>query len=151
MDRDTFCPLTQTHLISNLAGPGGLFKQMLLLQEIPDATKQAKWDGPKPDKFDWDKEIKRVVEEGKEVPELEWLKPGEDAAWEVGSALSANLTSILPRHRLLFKVLQLPCDDNLPISTRGLSCNKKCQWLGCQHLICLHLYSLGLRFIARML
>ena len=53
------------------------------MQEIPDATKQAKWSGPSPPKFDWDKEIKRVVEEGKEVPEIEWLKPGEDAAWEV--------------------------------------------------------------------
>ena len=110
---------------SNLAGLWEKFQiQVLLVQEIPDATKQAKWDGPKPDKFDWDKEIKRVVEEGKEVPEIEWLKPGEDAAWEVGSAPCANLRSILPRHRLLFKILQLPCNNKLPFSTRGLSRNE---------------------------
>ena len=53
------------------------------MQDVPDAGKQAEWDGPKPDKFDWDAEIERVVEEGKEVPEVEWAKPGEDAAWEV--------------------------------------------------------------------
>lgn len=60
------------------------FKDCNILQEIPDATKQAKWTGADPPKFDWDKEIKKVVEEGKEVPEIAWLKPGEDAAWEVG-------------------------------------------------------------------
>ena len=53
------------------------------MQEIPDATKQPKWTGTDPPKFDWDKEIKKVIEEGKEVPEIAWLKPGEDAAWEV--------------------------------------------------------------------
>lgn len=53
------------------------------MQDIPDAEKQAEWTGAKPDDFDWDAEIKRVVEEGKEVPEIDWLKPGEDAAWEV--------------------------------------------------------------------
>ncbi len=29
--------------------------------------KQAKWEGPQPDAFDWDKELKQILEEGKEV------------------------------------------------------------------------------------
>jgi len=63
------------------------------LQDVPDAQKQAKWEGQQPGKFDWDKELKQVLEEGKEVPEVEWCKSGEDAAWEVGPLLLRSSTT----------------------------------------------------------
>lgn len=65
-------------------------------QEIPSATKQPDWTGPQPVKFDWEAEIKRVLEEGKEVPEVDWCKPGEDEAWEVCSEAWAHLMLCLP-------------------------------------------------------
>lgn len=63
---------------------GALTQQRSSLKEVPDASKQADWKGSKPEKFDWDKEIDEVLEAGKEIPEVDWLKPGQDAAWKVG-------------------------------------------------------------------
>lgn len=54
------------------------------MQDFPDVPKSAKYEGKvKPDKIDWDKIIKEAVEAGKEVPEIDWVKPGSDAALEV--------------------------------------------------------------------
>ena len=39
----------------------------------------------KPDKIDWDKIIKEAVEAGKEVPEVDWAKPGADAGLKVSA------------------------------------------------------------------
>ena len=59
----------------------------LPLQEFPDVPKSAKYDGKiKPDKIDWDKIIKDVLEAGKEVPEIDWAKPGADAGLAVSSS-----------------------------------------------------------------
>ena len=61
-----------------------------MLQDFPDVPKSAKYDGKvKPDKIDWDKIIKDAVEAGKEVPEVDWAKPGADA----GLAVSPSATS----------------------------------------------------------
>lgn len=55
------------------------------MQDFPNVPKSAKYEGKvKPDKIDWDKIIKEAVEAGKEVPEIDWVKPGADAALEVG-------------------------------------------------------------------
>ncbi|KAK9820163.1 hypothetical protein WJX72_006950 [[Myrmecia] bisecta] len=48
-----------------------------------DVAKQPAWNVKhKPEALDWDALIKEVVEKGKEVPEVNWCKPGEDAAVE---------------------------------------------------------------------
>ncbi len=47
----------------------------------------------KPDKVDWDAEIKAALEKGKEVPEVTWVKPGEDEAMKVGWRLKGPLHS----------------------------------------------------------
>lgn len=52
-------------------------------QDIPEVEKQAAWTGQQPAKFDWDAEIAEVLERGKDVPEVTWCEPGEDAGWEV--------------------------------------------------------------------
>ena len=53
-------------------------------QPYPDLEKQPKWEvDVRPDAVDWDAEIAAVVERGKDVPEVDWVKPGEDAAMEV--------------------------------------------------------------------
>ena len=55
------------------------------MQEYPKMEKQPKWDSKvKPDKVNWDAEITAAVEKGKEVPEVTWVKPGEDEAMKVG-------------------------------------------------------------------
>lgn len=36
-----------------------------------------------PEAVDWDALIAEVLERGKEVPEVKWCSPGEDAAMEV--------------------------------------------------------------------
>ena len=56
-----------------------------MAQDFPKLDKQPKWDSKvKPDKVNWDAEIKAAVEKGKEVPEVTWVKPGEDEAMKVG-------------------------------------------------------------------
>ena len=58
---------------------GGCFAQ-----EFPKLEKQPKWDSKvMPDKVNWDAEIKAALEKGKEVPEVTWVKPGEDEAMKV--------------------------------------------------------------------
>ena len=53
-------------------------------QDFPKLEKQPKWDSKvKPDKVNWDAEIAAAVEKGKEVPEVTWVKPGEDEAIKV--------------------------------------------------------------------
>ena len=53
-------------------------------QEYPPLPKQAPWPSePQPPAVDWDALIAEVVERGKEVPEVDWAIPGEDAAEEV--------------------------------------------------------------------
>ena len=59
----------------------------LPLQEFPDVPKSANYDGKvKPDKIDWDKIIKGAIEAGKEVPEIDWAKPGAEAGLAVRSS-----------------------------------------------------------------
>ena len=74
-----------------------LMKSMFV-QDFPKLEKQPKWDSKvKPDKVDWDAEIKAAVEKGKDVPEVTWVKPGEDEAMKVSglSLLSAHACSSL--------------------------------------------------------
>ena len=52
---------------------------------MPELSKQAEWKMPKPPKNDWDAAIKEAVDRGKEVPEIDWAEPGQDAAWKVRS------------------------------------------------------------------
>ena len=53
-------------------------------QEYPPLPKQAPWpSAPQPPAVDWDALIAEVVERGKDVPEVDWAIPGEDAAEEV--------------------------------------------------------------------
>lgn len=53
------------------------------LTEFPELEPQAAWQGEvQPEPVDWAALIDEVVERGKEVPEVAWCKPGEDAAME---------------------------------------------------------------------
>jgi len=53
------------------------------LKEFPDMPDVAKWQSAVvPDKVDWDALLREVTERGKQVPEVTWLQPGEDAARE---------------------------------------------------------------------
>ena len=53
------------------------------LQPYPDLEKQPQWTGDvTPDAIDWDAEIAAATQ-NKEVPEIDWCTPGEDAALEV--------------------------------------------------------------------
>ena len=53
-------------------------------QEYPPLPKQPPWPSePQPPAVDWDALIAEVVERGKDVPEVDWAIPGEDAAEEV--------------------------------------------------------------------
>ena len=64
------------------------------VQEYPELQKQPKWDSKlTPDKVDWDAEIKAALEKGKDVPEVTWVKPGEEEAMKVGSSM-AQITSL---------------------------------------------------------
>ncbi len=70
----------------------------MFVQDFPKLEKQPKWDSKvKPDKVDWDAEIKAAVDKGKDVPEVTWVKPGEDEAMKVSdpSFLSAHACSSL--------------------------------------------------------
>ncbi|KAK9808374.1 hypothetical protein WJX73_008417 [Symbiochloris irregularis] len=82
------------------------------LKDFPDVSKQAKWkDYPK---ADWDKVIKEVVDRGKEVPEIDWAKPGQAAAWK---ALEAFVSS---KERIgIFDAKRN--DPNQPKALSGLS------------------------------
>ena len=54
-----------------------------LLQPYPDMQKQAEWTCEvKPGPMDWDAEIAAATR-NKEVPEVDWCEPGEDAGLEV--------------------------------------------------------------------
>ena len=70
------------------------------LQEFPSAGKQAAWKEPKPPKNDWDATIKEAVTRGKEVPEIDWAKPGQDEAWKVGDHALAPVEGM---------IMQAPC------------------------------------------
>ena len=53
----------------------------MAVQDFPKLEKQPKWDSSvKPDKVKWDAEIKAALEKGKDVPEVTWVKPGEEEA-----------------------------------------------------------------------
>lgn len=79
------------------------------LQEYPELTKQPEWTGAQPEKVDWDAEIEQVLEKGKEVPEITWCSPGEDAGVEVSfPVLSKSL-----------EVEFLMC-DNLPLMNSAI-------------------------------
>jgi deoxyribodipyrimidine photo-lyase len=59
------------------------------MQPFPELSKQAVWSSDVvPDPVDWDAEIAHVVEKGKEVPEVDWVEPGEDAALEVLASIA---------------------------------------------------------------
>lgn len=63
---------------------------MPMLQEFPTVSKQEKWSSGRP-AIDWDKVIKEVLDKGKEVPEIDWAKPGQDAAWKVSTGTFKSL------------------------------------------------------------
>ncbi|KAL4446362.1 hypothetical protein ABPG77_003169 [Micractinium sp. CCAP 211/92] len=53
------------------------------LKEYPELPPQAAWEcDVKPEAVDWEALIAEVLERGKAVPEVDWCKPGEDAAME---------------------------------------------------------------------
>ena len=57
---------------------------VLALQDFPKLEKQPKWDSSvKPGNNNWDAEIKAALDKGKDVPEVTWVKPGEDEAIKV--------------------------------------------------------------------
>lgn len=59
------------------------------LKEFPEMPKIAAWTSDvEPDTIDWDDLLQEVKERGKAVPEVTWIKPGEDAARE--ALLGAN-------------------------------------------------------------
>ena len=65
------------------------------VQEYPELQKQPKWDSEvTPDKVDWDAEIKAALEKGTDVPEVTWVKPGEEEAMKVGPSM-AQMTSLI--------------------------------------------------------
>lgn len=84
------CNLVWFHQMLSAACPG-IDGCLCLPQDIPPVPQSAKYEGKvKPDKVDWDKIIKGAVEAGKEVPEIDWCKPGVDAALEVSFELAAH-------------------------------------------------------------
>lgn len=55
------------------------------------ACPQAAWAHEvKPEAVDWEALIAEVMERGKAVPEVDWCKPGEDAAMEASAAAHAT-------------------------------------------------------------
>ena len=67
------------------------------MQDFPAVPKSVKYEGKvKPDKVDWDKVINEAVEAGKEVPEIDWVKPGADAAVEVLGRSAPGQLSLHP-------------------------------------------------------
>ncbi|KAI3433882.1 hypothetical protein D9Q98_003684 [Chlorella vulgaris] len=53
------------------------------LTDYPELAPQAAWTcAVNPEAVDWDALIAEVLERGKEVPEVKWCSPGEDAAME---------------------------------------------------------------------
>ncbi|KAK9864759.1 hypothetical protein WJX84_012411 [Apatococcus fuscideae] len=84
------------------------------LTAFPAVPKSAKYDGKvKPDEVEWEKVIKEAVEAGKEVPEIDWVKPGANAAVE---ALKAFLTKERLGHFTADRN-----DPNKPEALSGLS------------------------------
>lgn len=54
-----------------------------MVQPYPDMQKQPEWTCEvKPDPLDWDAEVAAATQ-NKEVPEVDWCEPGEDAGLEV--------------------------------------------------------------------
>lgn len=64
------------------------------LREFPEVPRQPAWDveGAAPAPVDWDALLAEVLERGKEVPEVPWIQPGEDAAMEALSGPKGFLT-----------------------------------------------------------
>ena len=66
------------------------------LVDIPQVQKQEiAWTWKTPDENDWEAILKDVRSRGKDVPEVSWCKPGEQAGWEVGDARGAQLVLVL--------------------------------------------------------
>ena len=71
------------HILKRYAG--------CLAQDFPKLEKQPKWESKvKPKEVNWDAEITAALEKGKEVPEVTWVKPGEDEAIKVGQRSSSG-------------------------------------------------------------
>ncbi|KAK2076355.1 hypothetical protein QBZ16_000880 [Prototheca wickerhamii] len=65
------------------------------LVDIPQVQKQEiAWTWKTPDENDWEAILKDVRSRGKDVPEVSWCKPGEQAGWE---ALQAFLKDTRPQ------------------------------------------------------
>ncbi|KAK4389408.1 Deoxyribodipyrimidine photo-lyase [Sesamum angolense] len=75
-------------------------------------TPQRKWASPS-NSIDWDNLIARVVRQGAEVPELEWCRPGEQAASDV---LMGDKTGFLK-----VRVKNYFSDRNNPLKSKALS------------------------------
>ncbi|KAL0329642.1 UNVERIFIED_CONTAM: Deoxyribodipyrimidine photo-lyase [Sesamum radiatum] len=75
-------------------------------------TPQRKWASPS-NSIDWDNLIARVVRQGAEVPELEWCRPGEQAALDV---LMGDKTGFLK-----VRVKNYFSDRNNPLKSKALS------------------------------
>ena len=74
---------TRRHILKRYAG--------CLAQDFPKLEKQPKWESKvKPKEVNWDAEITAALEKGKEVPEVTWVKPGEDEAIKVGQRSSSG-------------------------------------------------------------
>ncbi|EPS68392.1 hypothetical protein M569_06376, partial [Genlisea aurea] len=82
--------------------------------EFPTLTTPLRrWTSSSVDSIDWDGIIANVVREGAEVPELDWCKPGEEAAAEVLLGKKDGF--------LTMKLKNYFTDRNNPVKSKALS------------------------------
>ncbi|EFN58989.1 CPD photolyase [Chlorella variabilis] len=88
------------------------------LTEFPQLEPQPEWSsGVTPEAVDWDALLAEVLERGKEVPEVRWCAPGEDAAME---ALSGPKGFLGSKARLA-RYEEKRNDPTVPDALSGLS------------------------------
>jgi deoxyribodipyrimidine photo-lyase len=90
------------------------------MREFPDVPQQdlKKWPGsaPTPEKINWEAISSEIAARGAAVPEVSWIKPGEDAAMEALSGPQGFLTKAR-----LAKYSDKRNDPSIPDALSGLS------------------------------
>ena len=67
---------------------GGCDVRLAAVQEFPQLQKQPKWESEiQPERVNWDAEIRAAIDKGKDVPEVTWVKPGEDEAMKASCSM----------------------------------------------------------------
>ena len=102
----------------------------MFLQPYPELKKQPEWTGDvKPDPIDWDAEIAAATH-NKEVPEIDWCTPGEDAALEVLCPPSHVVWLLLPLslNRVRAPSQAFPAGYVIFSCRRVLSCSRPDCW-----------------------